>query len=299
MHATRPAISLRLLMPIALLTLLAGLLLLPDQAHAQNAPTISGSNSLSFPEGTPTTTVLATYTASDADMDTLRWVPLEGDDAGDFTLTENLDSTGYELRFNSVPNYEVPTDTHQGNVYNVTVKVYDSEDILNIAELPVTVTVTNVNETPVITSGATSMSVAENYTATVSIYGASDPDALTTFTWSMEGTDADAFTITKDADQRGVLVFSSAPDYESPADGDDNNVYSVTVKVTDDGGDSAMSDHAGRNHYSHPRQRSAHRPERRRLLGDPREHSHHGDHPDLHRNRPGRVDHLNVVAGRR
>ena len=50
MHATRPAISLRLLMPIALLTLLAGLLLLPDQAHAQNAPTIGGSTTLTSPE---------------------------------------------------------------------------------------------------------------------------------------------------------------------------------------------------------------------------------------------------------
>ena len=146
MHATRPVVSLRLLMPIALLTLLAGLLLLPDQAHAQTTPTISGMGSLSFPEGTTTSEVLHTYTATDTAASTTFTWTLEGVDAGDFIIDAG------ELKFASVPDYEVPTDTPStgqtegDNVYNVTVKVADNESTPMSATLPVTVTVTNVNE---------------------------------------------------------------------------------------------------------------------------------------------------------
>ena len=139
MHATRPVVSLRLLMPMAVLTLLARLLLLPDQTHAQNAPTIGGSTTLTSPEGTATTMVLAAYMATTADMDTLTWM-LEGNDADDFTITANPGNTG-ELKFANVPNFESPTDSGRDNVYNVTVKVTDDESPAMTAELPVTVTV--------------------------------------------------------------------------------------------------------------------------------------------------------------
>ena len=50
----------------------------------------------------------------------------------------------------------------------------------------------------------------------------------------MEGADADHFTITG-----GMLKFSSAPDYEMPADADGDNEYMVTVKA-EAGGEMAM-----------------------------------------------------------
>ena len=42
--------------------------------------------------------------------------------------------------------------------------------------------------------------------------------------------DAGAFAIS----ETGVLTFRNVPDYEDPADSDDDNVYEVTVEATDE-----------------------------------------------------------------
>ena len=146
MHVIRSVSLSRYLISIAALALLAGLLLLPDQAQAQTVPTISGMGSLTFAENTPTTMVLATYTADDTDGSTSFTWSLEGVDADDFTIDAG------ELKFANVPNFEMPADTPStdqsvgDNVYNVTVKVADNESTPMSATLPVTVTVTNVDE---------------------------------------------------------------------------------------------------------------------------------------------------------
>ena len=98
---------------LAALALLAGLLLFPEQVRAQNAPTITGSNSLSFPENTATTLVLAIYTAIDADTDPLT-PSLGGVDAGDFTLTENSGGS-YELKFMEAPDWDTLATWRNGN----------------------------------------------------------------------------------------------------------------------------------------------------------------------------------------
>src|SRR4029079_3548556 len=93
-------------------------------------------------------------------------------------------STGV-LSFASAPNFEVPTDVGGNNVYDVTVQVSDGSltDTQAIA-----VTVTNVNEAPVITSdggGATATrNVAENSTAVTTVT-ATDVDASTTLTYTI------------------------------------------------------------------------------------------------------------------
>ena len=139
---------------LAALALLAGLLLFPQQGRAQNAPAIMGPGSLPFPEGTTTSMVLAIYTATDADTDPLMW-SLGGVDAGAFTLTRNAGNPAYQLKFKVVPNYELPADHGGNNVYDITVKVADDETPVMTTELPVTVTVTNVNEAPEIKTGTT------------------------------------------------------------------------------------------------------------------------------------------------
>ena len=62
------------------------------------------------------TAAVATYNASGDAAPT--WT-LEGDDAGDFTITGGM------LRFMSSPNYEMPKDADTNNVYMVTVKASD------------------------------------------------------------------------------------------------------------------------------------------------------------------------------
>ncbi|MEN6391134.1 MAG: Ig-like domain-containing protein, partial [Syntrophomonas sp.] len=140
----------------------------------------------------------------------------------------NIDSSTGVLTFKSAPNYESPGDSDVNNVYNVIIRATDS---MMDADQNVTITVTNVNEAPTITSGA-SVSVPENQTSAYSAT-ADDPDSGTTLTWSITGgADAALFNISG----TGAVTFKSAPNFESPGDSDHNNIYNITVKATDNGG---------------------------------------------------------------
>jgi VCBS repeat-containing protein len=177
---------------------------------------------------TENTTAFTEVDASDPDAGTTLTYSISGGaDAAKFVIGL---TTGV-LSFVSAPNYENPTDSGKDNVYDVIVKVSDGglSDTQTIA-----VTVTNVNEAPVITSngGGTSASIIgpENATAVTDV-DATDPDAGTTLTYSISsGADAAKFAIGLTT---GVLVFVGAPDYEQPADAGANNVYDVVVQASD------------------------------------------------------------------
>lgn len=71
-------------------------------------------------------------------------------------------------------------------------------------------------------------SVEENTTAVTTVSGSdADGDSLT---YSLSGADAASFTL---ASSGGALAFSAAPDFENPADDNADNVYEVTVSVSD------------------------------------------------------------------
>ncbi len=91
------------------------------------------------------------------------------------------------------------------------------------------ITVTNVNEGPTVTSGATA-TFAENGTGTVYTATATDPDAGTNLTYSISGTDAALFNINATT---GVVTFKSSPNFEAPADNGGNNVYDIKVTASD------------------------------------------------------------------
>jgi Ca2+-binding RTX toxin-like protein len=112
----------------------------------------------------------------------------------------------------------------------------DGTDILrNIEELRFDA----VNSIPTITS-PTSFSVAEN-TTTVGTITATDADIpAQTLTYSIAG-GADAARFTIDANT-GALSFINAPDFEVPGDVGANNVYNVTVRVTDSLAASSQAD---------------------------------------------------------
>ena len=87
---------------------------------------------------------------------------------------------------------------------------------------------------PVITSnggGATaSVSIAENSTAVTTVTAS----GTTPLTFSLVGgADQAKFTINSTT---GVLTFASAPDFETPTDSGANNVYDVTVRVSNSSG---------------------------------------------------------------
>ncbi|WP_435184020.1 Ig-like domain-containing protein [Cylindrospermopsis raciborskii G7] len=87
----------------------------------------------------------------------------------------------------------------------------------------------SVNQAPTITSPATT-NFAENGTGTAYTVLATDPDAGTTLTYSLLGTDAARFNINSST---GAVTFKTAPNFEVPGDGGGNNIYDITVSASD------------------------------------------------------------------
>ena len=184
--------------------------------NENEAPVFTSAEAVSVEENG---TAAFTATATDVDGDTLTYT-LTGADAALFAI----DAATGVVSFIAAPDFETPGDADGDNVYDVTVTASDGE--LSSSQ-DVAITVTDVNEAPVITSAAT-VSVDENGTAGFTAT-ATDVDG-DTLTYSLTGADAALFAI--DA-ATGVVSFIAAPDFETPGDADGDNVYDVTVTASD------------------------------------------------------------------
>ena len=195
-----------------------------------HAPAITSNGggitaSLTLAENTKAVT---TVSASDPDAGTkFSYAIVGGGDAARFVIDANSGA----LAFKTAPNFESPADVGLDNTYNVTVQVSDGA-LTAIQTLAVTVT--DVNEAPVIVSNgggkAATINVDENATAVTTVT-ASDADAGTTLNYSITGgADATLFNIDT---LTGALAFKTAPNFEAPTDSGANNVYDVVVQVTD------------------------------------------------------------------
>ena len=126
------------------------------------------------------------YVATDEDG-TLVNRSLVGDDGSLFRL-----SADGNLSFKTAPDFENPTDRNKDNKYQVSVRASDGT---MYADRMVTVTVTDVNESPdvreggVAVSGPTSADYVENDTDAVATFRASGPMKDMAM-WSVEGDDA-------------------------------------------------------------------------------------------------------------
>ena len=180
--------------------------------------------------------VAATDPGFDGRQETLTYVLSGADDDRDF----DIDSGTGQIRVKAALDYEATG----GSTHSVTVKATDPSG--GNAEISVTITVTDVDEAPIITAGSTSVDYDENTSVgtDVSTYEADDPDGddSASLKWSLSGRDAARFTIGNRADEHGRLAFREAPDYEAPTDSDRDNVYEVTVEVTDRGGNKTTRD---------------------------------------------------------
>ena len=173
----------------------------------------------SIDENSPTGTDVGNpVTATDPESDTLTYT-LDGPDAASFDIVA---ATG-QLQTKADLDYESPKTS-----YRVTVTATDPSG--ESATVPVTIAVTGVNEPPEVTIRST-VRYAENGTDPVDTYEATDPERGT-ITWTLSGADMDDFKITK-VNNNGVLTFKTPPNFEAPADADSNNVYLVTVQVSD------------------------------------------------------------------
>ena len=190
-------------------------------------PVITGDDTRDFREnGTGT---IYTYRATDPEGDEFTW-SVGGQDGRYFEVS---DKGG--LSFETPPDFESPMDSTLGspqrdNVYEITVVASDGN---NQGTLAVTVTVTDVNEGPVIqeTPDNTDITVRENNEGVLFTYSATDPEDPTAdiTRWSVTGTDGGDFTVNED----GELTFRNQPDHEGPADSNRDNEYLVTVRASD------------------------------------------------------------------
>ena len=103
------------------------------------SPIVTGPTNLVFAEGTDTSTVLSSYTATDPDRESVE-LAVTGADSDDFSLT------GSSLHFSAVPDFEEPADSNRDNRYQVTVEAREQGDGTSVGRLNVTVQVTNVDE---------------------------------------------------------------------------------------------------------------------------------------------------------
>ena len=179
-------------------------------------PAVSGGSRFGFAENA--TTDVAAFTAIDAEGDAVTW-SLAGADAAWF------DVAGGALGFRSPPDFEMPADAGTNNVYDVTVEASDSE---GSTSHEVAVTVTDVDEAATVTSvsGNFVFGHDENDTAEVAAFTATDPERAK-IRWTLGGDDGAVFEIS----DRGVLSFLRPPDFEHPADNDNNNEYLLKVQA--------------------------------------------------------------------
>ena len=188
-------------------------------------------------ENTPSGTNLGAPIAASDPGDVLTY-SLSGTDPDSFSINR---VTG-QLSTKAALNFEGPPDNHE---FAVIVTATDPSG--ETATSAVTIEVTDVNEDPMV-SGDASIDHPENGTALTAdpaVYTASDPDTtadpVADLKWTLSGADAGKFALTGSGATR-TLAFEDAPNYESPGDSGGNNVYEVTVVVTDSKGNTDEQD---------------------------------------------------------
>ncbi|MDU8910996.1 SGNH/GDSL hydrolase family protein [Aestuariicoccus sp. MJ-SS9] len=135
------------------------------------------------------------------------------------------------ITFRTAPDYEAPQDADGDGVYEVTVQITDPAGNSTSQALAVTVLDVVEDTTPPTIEGVTAITVDENQTAV------SDFQADEAGTWTLVGADDDALFVIDPV--TGTVSFGSSPDYEVPGDANQDNVYRITVAITDAAGNTA------------------------------------------------------------
>ena len=176
-------------------------------------------------------TAVDTGTITDTDTIGTLGCTLGGADAGAFTCT--ISGNNAAVAFASAKDYENPGSADNGNVYTVTVLIDDGVGDDANGATTLTVTVTDVNDqTPTYASTDTSPCVAECSSSVETAFAVTDTDTGDVNACTLVGADSGAFTCTVTATAY-TLAFTNAPDYDSAGDSGGNNVYDVTVTISD------------------------------------------------------------------
>ena len=204
-------------------------------ASCAESTTISITRLVASPEFTSATSVAAEesstavfYTAAVEDKDSsseqISFALSGGEDVDFF----RLDSASGALAFQSAVDYEAPQDSDADNVYQLGITATD--ELGNSAQLELAVSLNNINDNPpALTSPPPTLATAENDSSIIYTFTASDLDG-DALSYSLDGADAQHFTLGATS---GTLQFDHAPDYETPLDANQDNVYELTISVAD------------------------------------------------------------------
>ena len=197
-----------------------------------NNAVLAADDAVTGTEDAPLAIAVADLLANDRefDGDTISITAVDATSAAGASVSFDGSTVTYDPGdlFDSLQEGETATDTF-------TYTVDDGKGGTDTAT--VTVTITGSNDAPVLT--ANDVTVDENTAAVDAGISASDVDS-TTLTYSIAGgADAALFTIDPTT---GALAFVTAPDYETPADAGGDNIYDVTVAVTDEQGATTTQD---------------------------------------------------------
>ncbi len=176
---------------------------------------------------------------TDTTPNTLTWSLEDAESLTADARLFNIDENTGEITWKTTPDYETLDSANSDKDFVVTVRVTDGGDLYDSVEL--TITLTNVNDAPIIDQGDDTLAVTslENQLMAVaaSALTVSDDDMSDTLRWSLEDSgsliaDARLFNIDEDT---GELTWKTAPDYETLDSANGDKVFRVTVTVTDDG----------------------------------------------------------------
>ena len=196
--------------------------------------------------------VRATDTDATNSLEVLTYT-LDGTNNNSDDAPFDIDSSTGQIRVKvgQTLNFESPTDAGGNNMYEVTVTATDPGRMASTID--VTIEVTDVNEPPAleapvvagdgtVSAGHTAKDHAENTPANtvISTYTATDPDLadVAGLMWSLGGSDSARFEMSPDTGSSIDLTFAEMPNYEAATDRQRNNVYNLTITVTDSAGNS-------------------------------------------------------------
>ncbi|MEP3654400.1 MAG: hypothetical protein ABJO36_05840 [Litorimonas sp.] len=184
---------------------------------ANSAPRFTGPTSFTFNENEA---VSFTLSVADSDGDT---ITITDDTSGDGSLfilnaasgqvTANTESGAF--------NFENPLDVNGDNIYEQNITLSDGQASVTQT---IRVTIQNVIEPPSY-NGLTDFQFDENSITGVAI-AVTDPDSRS-LDISLSGLDAEDFTT-----ENRNLLFNELPDFEAPNDSNADNVYEVTLSIS-------------------------------------------------------------------
>lgn len=191
---------------------------------SEQAPVFTSPVEFAFVENSTFLTFSAF--AQDPQNDSISFSISGGPDSAFFGIRNTSLNGIAEVFFQSSPDFETPADANGDNVYEIELTATDgTNDTVHLARI----SVLNVNDNSPVFAVPATVSFDENRTEPVFLMPATDADN-DPLTYSLGGVDASSFSIDPSS---GALSFLSSPDFESPADSNGDNTYSVTVEASD------------------------------------------------------------------